>query len=76
MTEAEIRASIAKQLVCPDCPAEIKITFGAACYARVIHVATCPWWLQHQGDSHPVMCIPCGVRTVTHRGPYVRQAAK
>lgn len=76
MTEEEFRASVTADLECPDCPAEVKVTFGARVYARVIHSATCPWLPRHDaGERGFAGAIPCGVSKVTHRGPYARQLA-
>lgn len=78
-TTPEERADrIRAELACPDCAAEVKLTFGAAVYARVIHTAACPWLPRYlarelsmkNGDR--TGGIPCGVRNVTHRGPYKR----
>jgi hypothetical protein len=67
-------ASMARDLACPGCPAEIRLTEGARLLrARVIHQATCAWFRQYQIDRIP-RCVPCGT-VVTHRGPYQRDRA-
>jgi hypothetical protein len=73
ITPNELEARVVAELVCPDCPAEVKVTFGARVYARVIHAITCPWHARHQADEPGFYgAIPCGVSSVTHRGPYAR----
>jgi hypothetical protein len=78
VTEDDFRARATAELACPDCPAEVRVTFGAEVYARVIHAADCPWLPRYQArelsqrNGDHVGAIPCGVRGVTHRGPYRR----
>jgi len=67
----EHMAGMRRDLACPDCPADVRITEGVRLFrARVIHVATCPWWRRYQARE-VTGCIPC-MTVVTHRGPYVR----
>jgi hypothetical protein len=66
------------EMECPACPAEVRLSFGAGVYARVIHTAACPWLPRYLAGDLSMRngdytgAIPCGVSKVTHRGPYKR----
>jgi hypothetical protein len=68
--------AIRDEVACRDCESEVKVTFGAHVYARVIHTADCPWLPRYlanelsQRNGDYTGAIPCGVRKVMHRGPY------
>lgn len=70
-TLAEHLSEVQRDVACPDCASEVRVTTGVKLIrARVIHAAECPWWARHQ-RREVVGCIPC-CTVVTHRGPYKR----
>jgi hypothetical protein len=68
--KTDFTARLPRELACPDCPAEVRVTEGTTLRARVIHAATCLWYRRYL-DHQVVGRIPCGT-VVTHRGPYKR----
>ena len=70
-TLAGFISEMQKDLACPDCRAEVRVTAGVKLFrARVIHDAECPWWKRYQAREVAGR-IPC-CTVVTHRGPYKR----
>lgn len=68
---AELVGETQRDLACPDCASEVRVTVGVKLVrARVIHAAECPWWQRYQAREVTGR-IPC-CTVVTHRGPYKR----